>query len=193
MLGDVGQPQLVGRGGSEVALDEVLAGGGVLQVLHSLPRPGQAPDAELAHDPFHELGVDDEPLLDLEGGPDAQDAIGAPRAGVDVGDGVGEQQAADLAVVGLAELDVVVGRAVEADDLTGEALGVAQVVQPSDNLELPFGSTAPSSKRALAAFTALSSASSSLMRRRAWRSGSASKLLAPGRRPASISDWRRHR
>ena len=84
-----------------------------------------------------------------------------------IGDGVGEQQAADLAVIGLAELDVVVGRAVEADDLTGEALGVAQVVQPSDNLELAFGSTAPSSKRALAAFTALSSASSSLMRRRA--------------------------
>ena len=66
------------------------------------------------------------------------------------------------------------GGAVEADDLAGVALGVAQVVQPSDNLELPFGSTAPSSKRALAALTALSSASSSLTRRRAVSSGSAS-------------------
>jgi hypothetical protein len=106
---------------------------------------------------------------------------------VDVRDGIREQQAANLAVVGLSELDVVVARAVKADDLTGKALGVAQVVRPSDNLELPFGSTAPSSKSALAAFTALSSASSSLMRRRACKSGSASKLLAPGRRPASIS------
>ena len=93
---------------------------------------------------------------------------------MDVGDGVGQQEATDLAVVGLSELDVVVGRAVEADDLAGEALGVAQVVQPSDNLELAFGSAPPSSKSALAALTALSSASSSLIRRRAARSGSAS-------------------
>ena len=47
---------------------------------------------------FDELRVDDEPLFDLEGGPDPQDAVGAPGAGMDVGDGVGEQQAADLAV-----------------------------------------------------------------------------------------------
>jgi hypothetical protein len=62
----------------------------------------------------------------------------------------------------------------EADEPAGVALGVAQVVQPSDNLELPFGSTAPSSKISLANFTALSSASSSLTRRRAARSGFAS-------------------
>jgi len=54
-------------------------------------------------------------LLDLQGGPDPQAAVGAPGSGVDVGDGVGEQQAADLAVAGLAELDVVVGRAVQAN------------------------------------------------------------------------------
>ena len=93
---------------------------------------------------------------------------------MDIRDGVGQQEATDLAVVGLFELDVVVGRTIEADDLAGEALGVAQVVQPSDNLELPFGSTTPSSKRALAALTNLSSASSSLTRRRAANSGSAS-------------------
>ncbi len=98
--------------------------------------------------------------------------VGASGAGVDVGNGVGQQEASDLAVVGLAELDVVIGGAIEAHDLTGPALGVAQVVQPSDNLDLPFGSAAPSSKRALAALTILSSASSSLTRRRATRSGS---------------------
>jgi len=89
VLGDVGEPQLIGRCGLEVALDEVLAGGGVLQVLHTPPRSWQAPDAQLAHDSLHELGVDDETLLDLQGRPDAQDAVGAPGAGVDVGDGVG--------------------------------------------------------------------------------------------------------
>jgi hypothetical protein len=103
---------------------------------------------------------------------DPQDAVGASGTSVDVGDGVGQKEATDLAVVGLSELDVVIGRAIEADDLTGPTLGVTQVVQSSDNLELPFGSVAPSSKRALAALTILSSASSSLTRRRAARSGS---------------------
>ena len=36
MLGDVGEPQLVGRRGGEPALDEVLARRGVLEVLHPL-------------------------------------------------------------------------------------------------------------------------------------------------------------
>jgi len=80
---------------------------------------------------------------------------------VDVRDGVGQEEAPDLAVVGLSELDVVVGGAIEVDEPAGVALGVAQVVQPSDNLELAFGSAAPSSKRALAALRALSSYSSS--------------------------------
>jgi hypothetical protein len=174
MLGDVGEPQLVGRGGSELALDEVLAGGGVLEVLDACAWSGQAADPQLAHDLFHQLGVHDQSLLDLQGGPDPQAAVGAPGPGVDVGDGVGEQQAADLAVVRPAELDVVVGGAVQADYLAGEPLGVAQVVQPSDNLELSFGPAPPSSNKALAAFTALSSASSSLIRRRACSSGLAS-------------------
>jgi hypothetical protein len=93
---------------------------------------------------------------------------------VDAGDGIGEQQPADLAVVGLAELDGVAGRAVQADQPAGVALGVAQVVRPPDDLELPFGLAAPSSNSALAAFTALSSASGSLIRRRACSSGSTS-------------------
>jgi hypothetical protein len=93
---------------------------------------------------------------------------------MDIGDGVGEEESTDLAVVGFPELDVVVGGAIEADDLAGQALGIAQVVQPSDNLELPFGSAAPSSKSSLAALTTSSSASSSMIRRRAVSRGSAS-------------------
>jgi len=115
-----------------------------------------------------------EPLFDLERGPDPQPAIRAPRAGVDVGDGVGQEQVADLTIGRLVELDVVVGRAVEAHDRAAPTLGIAQVVQSPDNLVLPFGSTAPSSKIALAALVISSSSSSSLIRRRAWASGSAS-------------------
>jgi hypothetical protein len=174
VLGDVGQPQLVGTGGGELALDQVLTGPCVLEVRVALFRPRKALKAQLAHDPPHQLGVDDEPLFELQGGFDPQDAIGAPGSGVDIRDGVGQHEATDLAVVGLFELDVVVGRAVEADDRAGVALGVTQVVQRSDNLELPFGSAAPSSKSSLANFTTLSSDSSSLTRRRAARSGSAS-------------------
>lgn len=131
-------------------------------------------DAQFSHDPRDQLLVDDEPLFDLEGSTYAETAIGASGAGVDVGDEIGEEQAADLAVVRLSELDVVVRRAVKADCGTTATFGVAQVVQPSDNLVLPFGSTAPSSNRALAALTISSSSSSSLMRRRAWARGSAS-------------------
>src|SRR5215472_13365466 len=68
MLGDVGEPQLVGGGGGEPALDQVLAGGGVLEVLDALPGSGQAADAQRAHDLLDQLGVHDQPLLDLQGG-----------------------------------------------------------------------------------------------------------------------------
>lgn len=93
---------------------------------------------------------------------------------MDIGDRVGEQQTSDFAVMGFAELDVVVGRPIEADEPACVTLRIAQVVQPSDNLELPFGSTAPSSNRALAALTAFSSASNSMTRRLAASNGSAS-------------------
>ena len=174
VLGDVSQPQLIGTTGGELALDQVLTGPCVLQVLVALFRPRKTLNAQLAHDPLDQLGVHDETLFDLESGFDPQDSVGAPGASVDIGDGVGQEETSNLAVVGLSEFDVVVGRAVEADDLAGVTLGVAQVVQPSDNLELPFGSTPPSSKSSLAALTAFSSASSSTTRLRAARSGSAS-------------------
>jgi hypothetical protein len=67
VFGDVGQPQLVGGRGGELALDQVLASPGVLQVLITLPRARQAPQAQLAHDPLDQLGIDDQPLLDLQG------------------------------------------------------------------------------------------------------------------------------
>ena len=137
--------------------------------------PGRPLKAQLAHDLPHQLLVDDDALLDLQGGPDPQHAIGAPRAGVDVGDEVGQEQMADLAIAGLMELDVVIGGARDAHDPAPDALGVAQVVQCSDNLVLPFGLMASiSSKSRAAVLTNVSSSSRSLIRRRAWARRSAS-------------------
>ena len=58
---------------------------------------------------------------------------------MDVRDQIREEEPADLTVVRLFELDLVIGRTGEPDDPAGDTLGVAQVVQPSDNLVLPFG------------------------------------------------------
>ena len=58
---------------------------------------------------------------------------------MDVFDEVGQEQVADLVIARLVELDVVIGGAAQADDPTAQAFGVAQVVQCSDNLVLPFG------------------------------------------------------
>jgi hypothetical protein len=93
---------------------------------------------------------------------------------MDVGDRIGQHQTAYLAVGRPMVLDVVVRRAAQPDDPARDSFGIAQVVQPSDNLELPFGSAAPSVKSALAALTSFSSASSSMMRRRAACNGTAS-------------------
>ncbi len=48
-------------------------------------------------------------------------------------------EAADDVIRGMVELHLVVGRAGETHELTRRSLRIAQVVQPSDSLELPFG------------------------------------------------------
>lgn len=156
-------------------LHQILAGDDVFQVLHPAADSRQTLNVQFTHDPSNQLRVDNKTLLDLQGRSDPQTAIGAARARVDISDGIGQQEPADLAVVGFAELDVVVARAVQTHGGAGAPFGVTQVVQPSDNLEPPFGSICSSwSKIALAAFVISSSASSSLIRRRACWSGSAS-------------------
>src|SRR6202030_252302 len=100
----------------------------------------QASNAQLGHDPGDLLLVHNDPLLELEGGSNAQPAIGATGPLVDVRDGVGQQQVSNVAIGRFVELVLVIRRSIEADDLASELLGVAQVVQSSDNLELPFGS-----------------------------------------------------
>jgi hypothetical protein len=172
MLSDVSEPQLVGACRREFTLDQVLTRRGVLEVLGPLLWSRKALNAQLLHDFGDLLLVDDEPVFELKGGPNTQPPIGSTGPLVDLGDDVGKQKVPDIAISRFVELVLVIGRPIEADDLASEAFGVAQVVQSSDNLELPFGSAPPSSKSALAALVAFSSFSSSLMRRRAWRRGS---------------------
>jgi hypothetical protein len=174
VLGDVGEPELVGCRRVEAALHEVFTRRGVLEVLDAFAWSWQAFEAELAHDLPHQLLVHDQSLFDLQRGSDAQHAVGAARAGVDVGDRVGQQDMTDLAISRPVMLDLVVRGATQPDHFARDPFGVAQVVQSSDNLELSFGSTAPSSNSALAVRTNFSSASSSMMRRRAACNGSAS-------------------
>jgi hypothetical protein len=64
---------------------------------------------------------------------------------VDLRDGIGEEEPADGTVGRMGELSLVIGRSGEADESTRRLFGVPQVVQPSDNLELPFGSVASNS------------------------------------------------
>ena len=86
VLGDVGEPEHVGPVHGEVALDQVLFGGLVDQVLLAPLRARESLDAQLAHDGEDQLLVDHHVLLSHQGGSDAQHPIGAPGPLVDVGD-----------------------------------------------------------------------------------------------------------
>ena len=112
MFGDVGEPQFVGAFGDEVSLDEVLAGGDVDQVRPALARTGQTLYSQAFHELLHEFGVDDETVFDLEGGLDAQDAIGAAAAPVDLVDEVAQHDLTYLAVTRWTVAHLVVGRAI---------------------------------------------------------------------------------
>src|ERR1700733_2272981 len=194
VLGDVGEPQRVGAVDGEIALDQVLFSRLVDQVLLVFLRARKALDAQLTHDRENQLLVDDHVLLTLEGGSDPQHSIGATGSLVDVGDQAHQQESTDLAVRGHVELVLVKARPRDPGNTTGHTLGVAQVAQCLGNLAPPFGLTGSSPlNRALAAFTAASSASSSSMVWRAWASSSTSMLFVPSFNPASMRAWSFHR
>jgi hypothetical protein len=122
MLGDVGEPQLIWLSRMEVSLHEILTGRDVLQVpLETALRSRKTLNSQLTHDFQDQLAVDDEPLFDLKSSSNPQHSIGAARALVDVCNGIGQQQMADLSVGWLVKLDLVVAGAVKADDLTSNA------------------------------------------------------------------------
>ena len=75
MLRDVAQPQRVGRGCHEVALDEVLVGRDVDQILMPLLRAGQANEALFVHDSSNQLLVHDESAFEPQGSLDAANAV----------------------------------------------------------------------------------------------------------------------
>jgi hypothetical protein len=80
-------------------------------------------------------------------------------------DGVGEQDATDVAIGGVSGLLLAIGGTVDADDTTGSSLGEAQLAQASNDWAESFGRiTSSPLKRAAAAFTISSSDSRSLIR-----------------------------
>ena len=122
MLGDVGQPQLIWLSRMEVSLHEILTGRDVLQVpLGTALRSRKTLNSQLAHDFQVQFAIDDEPSFDLKSCSNAQHPVGSSRALVDVCNGIGQQQMADLSIGWLVELDLVVAGAVKADDLTSNA------------------------------------------------------------------------
>ena len=158
----------LGRIHGEVALDQVLFGGLVDQVLLVLLGSREALDAQLAHDGEDQLLVDHHVVFSHEGGSDAQHPIGAPRPLVDLRDQSADQEPTDLSVARHVVLVLVETRPRDLGDPARHALGVAQVAQVLGNLAPPFGLMGSSPlNRALAALTASSSASSSSMVRRA--------------------------
>ena len=94
---------------------------------------------------------------------------------MEFGDRVGEEHPANILVRGVPVLLVPMSGAAHPDNTTGSPLRVAQVGQPLNDLAESFGRTTSSPlKSALAALTISSSASSSLIRRRALASSSGS-------------------
>jgi len=104
VLGDVGEPKRVRAVDGEIALDQVLFGRLVDEVLLALLRARQSLDLQLAHDRQDQLLVDDHVLLALESGSDPQHPIGAPRSRMDVGHQAHQQESTDLTVGGHVEL-----------------------------------------------------------------------------------------
>ena len=77
MLSDVGQPELIWSSGVEVPLHQVTIGRCIDQVLPALLWTWNPLNLQLSHEFQHQLVVDDESLLDLEGCFDPPNAIGA--------------------------------------------------------------------------------------------------------------------
>ena len=67
-------------------------------------RPGKALDAQLAHDFPDQLVLTIRPCSISRAALIRKHPIGAAGSGVDVGDGIGQQQGADLAIMGCLNL-----------------------------------------------------------------------------------------
>jgi len=85
VLGDIGQPQLIGSVAIEVAADEVLGGRDIDEAL-SLLSGRKALEPSLGHQLVHELPRDDDLPAEQQLGADAPVAIDAARVGVDLAD-----------------------------------------------------------------------------------------------------------
>ena len=96
MLGDVGDPQLVGLVAMKLPVDPV-AGGGHSRDVAKARAPGNPLDASASHEQLDRLVTDGDALSEDQVGMDTPDAVGASRRDVHLPDHVGEPDVADRA------------------------------------------------------------------------------------------------
>lgn len=170
--------------------DEICDGRGVVACVPT-PAGRQPPKPGTPHEHRDGLAGDRDVTPQARLGMNPRRSAGAARGGVDLPGEIREPGVADLARRGrAAEVGVVAG-ARHLQQSTGRLHREVLARHRRDHLEAPFGGTA--SRRSSAARRATASSDSSwTMRRRAATSSALSVLVVPGRRPASISSWRRN-
>ena len=96
MLGDVGDPQLIGLVAMKLPVDTVAGGGHPWDVAKArAPRDSLNPSA--SHQHLDRLVTDGDALSEDQVGMDTPDAVGSSRDGVHLADHVGEPDMADRA------------------------------------------------------------------------------------------------
>jgi hypothetical protein len=95
MFGDVGEPQLVGPRGGEVALYKVFWRGLVEQAGPAGPLPRQSRKPTFPHDRFNQFQVHDHVVVIEQRGPDTSLAVNPARASMNLADLVGDDDPAN--------------------------------------------------------------------------------------------------
>ncbi len=119
VLGDVGDPQLIGRRAGEAPVDQV-HGDDVGAGAYPLRPSGDALEPRALHQQLDGSVRDDQAATEGQLGVHPPEAKGAAGEGVDLADGVGEQRVADAAGRGRATSPLAVARRRHVQDSGGQ-------------------------------------------------------------------------
>src|SRR5215203_6769468 len=192
LLGNVGDPELIGTGRCEPALDEIWCRrrGGIAPGQPTTPPTVDALQAVLAHDAGDAFAADMDAQAQAQLGVDAWGAVGATAAVMDLADLFAEQRIRPRPVGWWAAGPGVVARArhtEHAGELGDRVVGFLRIDQP-----VAAHRRSVSLAKKTAALRRISRSSRrSRTSRRSFRSSSRSAVVRPSeRRPASRSAWR---
>lgn len=189
VLGDVCRPQPVRLGPSEVAVDQVRRGRGVMG-LAMLGPPRHAPQPGSAHQDLHGLAAHRYAPAPHQLGVNPFGAVGLAGPGVDLADGIAQPgvpdrpsrpRAAKPAVIARHRHPQQAARPLDGETLRGQRL---------DGREPAFGPTSPF-RSSVARRWIASSVPGSRTRLRSAASSACSAVVMPGSTPASMRAWRR--